>query len=905
MKLYYGKNNYLMMIITMSIKWKHLLLIVALILVGSASSFAQTRISEKFENKPLSEVLEMLSKNYKIKFAYDNSLVSSTHVTGDFQNRPIDEVVKTILKDTNLEMLFINDVYIIKSKAEKPKEEPKIVVVKPIKYKVFGIVKERFTGESLPYATISMIDKNNGTSTNTDGYFSITSESSDSITLEVRYLGFQPYQVKVAPLVQNEIITIELSRNSAEIEEVVFVRPQQEILAMDGLSGGSIQLNSKKNSDPPSLSNLDIAAPLQLLPGIDGTTESLSGLVVRHSPADKNLYVYDGFTVYHIDHFFGAFTSFNSKAIKDIRITRGGFDSRWGGRASSVIEITGKTGNEKNLNVDFGVDQLSADIELEGPIGKKITFVFAARRSFTDVYKSSQLYENLFESARSDISATKTTPTSLSVDYDVPDYFYYDMNAKVSIKPTSKDIISMSGYQGYDDMNLNLPATNTTPFVDEKSNWGNQGIGLRWSRQWNSEFYHYLSVGVSNYNLLFDHLDYRTRKRPIGNIIDTVSRAYFSDNSINDINLNYANEIKLGSANRLEFGITENAIDINSTDGYKYYYIGNRIVDTLRIYDNKLNNHTFWAQQSISKGALSLLKFGGRITYNSLTKKTYFEPRAQLVLQFSKAFSVKMATGIYYQFVNKILTYSNSSYRSIWKISDGNKFPVVKSTHLIGGFVCNFPGGFSLDLESYIKHTNNMSFEQMTLRKNTLDRVVLVQKVLLLNNRSIGIDVLLKKNWSKGQSWIAYSLSRSNNKSDDLNKGDEYLALDDHLNELKIVNVINLKRWNFTFAWIYGSGNSWDEILFTPNTLQVSPDYDKNSAKLAPYHRMDAGISYNFKISKGDFKIGAKVFNLYNNVNILSKNFQIADPPTVAAPIIYNESPGMGFTTSFFINLRF
>ncbi len=882
----------------MNIHFKHILLFLVFTFFGCSIAIAQARISEKFDSKPLGEVLEYLAKSYKIKFAYDNSLVSSVKITGDFQNKPIDEVLNIILKETNLEMLFINDVYIIKSKPIQQKEEPKIVPIKPVKYKVFGVVKEKGTGESLPYATISIAETPNGTSANTDGFFSITSEKKDSIMLNVSYLGFQPFQIKVAPQDKNEVITIELSRNSTSISEVVVVNTPQDMLAVEGSSVGTIQWNSKKNTDPPSLSNLDVAAPLQLLPGIDGTTESLSGLLIRHSPADKNLFVYDGFTIYHIDHFFGAFTSFNAKAIKDIRVSRGGFDSRWGGRASSVIEITGKTGNKNRLVVDFGVDQLSSDIEIEGPIGKKTTFVFAARRSFTDFYHS-ELYDNLFESASSDMSATNNTPTSLTVDPDLPVYYFYDMNAKVSFKPSSKDIISISGYKGYDDMSLNDIKTLTS--VLENSEWGNQGLGIRWSRQWNSNYYSTFTAGLSEYNLDFEHSDYRVRRI----LLDTITHDNFTKNDIDDISFNFNNELKLGSSNTLEFGISENIVRINSKDGISNYYSGNKIIDTLRVYDNRVNDITFWAQNNISIGNLESFRFGGRFTYNNLLKRYFFEPRAQLSVKLSSSFTTKFSAGIYYQFVNKVLTYSNGSYRNIWKVSDGKMFPVVKSEHLIGGFIWNLGRGFSLDVEGYKKYTDGISYEQLILRKNSNNKYVQSRKVLFMSNNSIGLDVLLKKNWSKGQSWVSYSLSKTLNKSDNVNQGDDYPAFDDHLNEFKFVNVLNLKHWNFTIAWIYGTGKPWDYIPFVSNTVQVSPDYEKNAYQLEAYHRMDLGVSYNFKIAKGDFKIGTKVFNLYNRQNVMSKPYQLSDPFTITSPLVYSEIPGMGFTASFFFNCRF
>jgi hypothetical protein len=268
-----------------------------------------------------------------------------------------------------------------------------------------------------------------------------------------------------------------------------------------------------------------------------------------------------------------------------------------------------------------------------------------------------------------------------------------------------------------------------------------------------------------------------------------------------------------------------------------------------------------------------------------------------------------MAAGLYYQFVNKINSYSNGAYRSIWKISDDKRFPVVNSTHYIVGFTQDFGQGLGLDVEGYYKLTNNISFEQTVIKRIAGTRIVQEQKVFVMDSKAIGIDILLKKNWKKGQSWISYSLSRSKNQCNDLNGGNDYLALDDHLSELKIVHVIDLKHWNFTFAWIYGSGKPWDEILLN-SSLLLSPNYEKNSAQLPPYHRLDVGASYTIKIKNGDLKLGAKIFNLYNNVNTLSKVSQLSDTPYKdylqgISPIVFTETPGMGFTPSFFINIRF
>ncbi len=869
------------------------------------SLFSQALITDKFDNKPLVEVLELLTKKYEIKLAYDNKLVQSSFVTASFINEPVEDVLKKILKPNGLEFLKLNDVYIVKVSTATPEPEP----VKQIKYKVLGVVKEKGTGETLPYASVVVQGNQTGTASNTDGYFSLSSNRSDSIVLKISYIGFEPIELKVAPqTLGKDVMIFELERNSIHIKDAVIVKNQPEQLVAFG-EPGLMQLNSGRSSTLTTISNIDIAAPLQLLPGVDGTTESLSGLMVRHSTSDKNLFIYDGFTIYHIDHFFGAFSSFNSKAIKDIRVIRGGFDAHWGGRSSSVVEITGKTGNENQLIADAGVDLLGADIEIEGPVGKKASFVIAARRSFTDYFKSS-LYSNLFESARSDITLNKFSASAFTNEASEPHYFYYDFNTKLSFKPTMKDLISVSAYKGYDQLNYNKSDAN--PFINEDSDWGNMGAGLRWSRQWGSRFYHNFTLGASKYDLFYDHRDSSVVRSQAGSISRITRKHFLIDNQLDDINANFQGQLMLGAKDQLEFGFAGNNVNISSTEATSNYINTIQIIDTALLYSNISGTYTFWAQNTLSIKALNSLKLGARYTYHNLTGKSYFEPRVQMVIKPVENLSLKFAAGIYYQFVNKVILLDNGYYRNKWVASDGLRFPVVKSTHLIAGFVVKSNNGFSVDFEAYSKSTSGISFVQTVLRKTGNGpnaQVKQEKRTFTMNNNVLGIDLLLKKSWERGQFWVAYTISQSYNQCDQVNGGDEYPALDDQLHELKLVGVYSLKHWNFTASWIYGSGKHWDEILLTSNYL-ISPDYDKNAALLPPYHRLDLGISYNFKFLKGEIETGVKVFNLYNHINSLAKPYKLSEnllqDIQQGNPIItYNENLGMGVTPTFFLNLKF
>lgn len=882
-----------------SLRFRNFWVLLMLFLVFNSNSlFSQVRISEKFVNTPLIESLDLLSKKYGVKLAYDNAVVSDVFVNVNLRRETVEGALKKLLSGAGLDVVKINDVYVLKKQPPKP-------VVEEKNNNVVGIVRDRISGESLPYASVRVLGAQTGTSTNTDGFFSIQQGVDDSISIRVSYIGFEPIEMKIAKVEFNfNPILVEMDRAQIALPDVKVYRDVPEFISV-GNRPGEFVWNLKKVGQIPTISGIDVVAPLQMLPGVDGTVESLSGLNVRHSPSDKNLFIYDGFTIYHIDHFFGAFTSFNSKAIKDIRVIRGGFDSRWGGRASSVIEITGKTGNENRISVDVGGDQLSADIAIEGPIGKKLTFIVAARRSFTDFYRS-DLYYNLFESARSDLLSANINVSAFSVDPSMPQFFYYDANAKLNFKPTDKDNISISGYKGTDDLNyLKLDAS---PFVVEDSHWGNQGAGLRWSRQWNSRFYHNLTIGASDFNLFYNHTDSTFRKKQFSTSRDTILKDYKVDNALSDITVNILGQLKLNKSNTLEGGFQGNIVDISSYESSVQSANRTTFIDTARSRDFYSETFTGWIQNTISIDNLKAFTFGFRATHHNLTSKVYFEPRVQLMFSPTEPLTMKFAAGLYNQYVNRLVQFG-ASYRNIWVASDGDRIPVVKSKHFMAGFTWKSSSNFLIDLEGYIKNTDDLAYMQSVVTRTSETKITLTTKTFFVDSRSLGIDLLLKKNWNNAEFWVAYSLSKAFNSSKNLNGGNEYFAIDDHFHELKVAGVINFGSWQFSANWIYGSPKPWDELVLT-STLQLSPDYEKNASRLKPYHRLDAGISYNHKFKFTDFQLGIKGFNLYNRNNILAKPYSLTDNPLQdylqGDPIIqFNENYGLGFTPTLYVNLKF
>jgi ferric enterobactin receptor len=863
-------------------------------------------VSLSVKQRPLSEVLQKISNTYNIKIAYDSDLVQKIVVSVVIvQKNPI-EAVQQALETTNLEAIFLGDVIIVRPRVPNDAsmalaQEPPST---PLVYKILGQVKAKGSKEQLPYASIAIVGTNWGTTSNTDGFFAINTTQNDSLKLIINYLGHVPVEVSFLPSAQKTVLNIEMERQPMEIDDV-HIKVRQPDLVSSESSPGLLVWNSNRNSDIPSLNGLDISAPLQLLPGVDGTTETSAGLLVRKSQSDKNLITYDGFTIYHIDHFFGAFSSFNAKAIKDIRIYKGGFDSRWGGRSASVIEITGKTGNANQTKIDAGMDLLNFDATIEGPIGKKFTYVTSVRRSFTDVFRST-LYYNLMESTRSDFEGYKSSPSFFKVDIDEPTYRFADISLKLSTNPTLKDAASLTVYLGNDKLDLEKTIEYST--LSENSDWGNGGVGFRWSRQWSQSFNQILTLGASRYRFNFNHSDSTLRKRQNSSIRDTVLRNFITQNKLSDINLNITNSFKVSNKVDIQLGLQANGVDISYIDNASHYVNGFDVIDTVRANNQQMLHSSLWGQYAFGTGRLTLLKFGARINKYSTNGKFYFEPRLQVSIKPINNFSIKGAAGRYYQFVNRTLEFSQFNLKNVWYLSNGSEYPVVSSNHFTFGCIARF-WGLILDAEMYYKQTDGLLVVQNIIKRTTGMRIQQEKRNIIYNNKAKGIDIMLRKEFPSTHIWMSYSLSKSTNQSSYFNWGVPYPAYDDQLHELKLAAVGKWRSWGYNLVWIFGSGKPWDEPVFTSN-LNLSPSYSKNSNRLPNYHKLDAGLNYSIVSKRTTTKIGVNLLNVYNNKNNMAILYNLSETPyqtyiQTGTPLEYNSQYGLGLNWLLYLNVKF
>ncbi len=866
----------------MTLKIKKLIWVLLLAVI-SQNLFSQESeeiiINKVYYVTTINQVMKDLERHYKLYIDYNPVDVRGFHAPSKHYDMPLSEFLAAIFKDTDLHYKIVEDQIVIRKKGVGIDLEDKVYERKS-DFTLTGIVRDKETGEALPFTQLLVQGTKNGTTSNVDGYFTLFNVASDTSRISVSYVGYKKKIVFLSPRLVSKPITIELISTSVQLKDVTVVGKREDLMQLsDKISVATI--NPREISTLPNLGEKDIFRTFQLLPGVSGSNEGSSGLYVRGGTPDQNLILYDGFTVYHVDHLFGMFSAFNSNAIKDVQLYKGGFESKFGGRISSVMDIVGKSGNDKNFNLGVDIGFLSINGFVETPIGDKVTILLAARRSF-----QSPLYESIFGSFQEESQSTTQTVTSpngkgsRTLATAEPSSYFYDLNAKVTYKPTNKDILSYSFFNGVDDLDNSrvfdrtVGGKNISGGFNDLTKWGNWGMSTKWSRKWNNKFYSNALISYSNYFSLRDRTSERTRM--VNDEYITLKRGTMEENNLQDYSIKLDNEYELNENNRLEFGFQANHFDI------QYDYIQN---DT-SIIQNRSDIGSLYAiygQDSWNPFNGFKIKPGLRVSYFDVSDKVYFEPRLSLSYKPIRQLTLKGAWGHYYQFVQRVIREDISAgSRDFWILTDGNTIPVGFSEHFIIGASYE-TNDFLFDIEAYYKKLSGLT--EYTLRFipqfGTIDYDAYFYEG---DGYAHGIEFLIQKKFGKLTGWAGYTIGEVI--YDFPVYGDTpFPAAHDVTHELKLVGTYKLNAWTFSATWIYATGKPYTEPIggyqvelpdgTTEDFISVGA---KNAARYPDYHRLDIAVSRNFQM--GDLGIGAvnfSIFNVYNKQNVWYKEFEVDD----------------------------
>lgn len=710
------------------------------------------------------------------------------------------------------------------------------------KINVSGFVKSRDNGERLIGANISEAGSLNGTTTDYNGYFNLVVAENPS--LRISFIGFEDQVLNLNT--RNDTIFEVLLASNVEILSEVTINAERK------RSTNISTLDYAQMTQIPSIGGKpDIIKALQLLPGISSQKEGSSLMIVRGGDPGQNLYLFDNVPVIYVNHLGGFMSVFNPEIINNIDVFKGGFPSRYGGRLSSVMDITQREGDYSRYKGSFSAGITDLSFNFEGPAGfKNSSFVVGVRKTMFDPLMA------LIQLAQ------------YSGDY-IMAYGFHDFNGKFSWKPDQKNSLSLNFYHG--DDYLNYWSLNKEKYRMGDT-WGNWLVSAKYNRILSPRLF-------SSGNLSFTR--YRLREFMKYNIPDQDTVLSFKESyksSVRDFSFRSGMKYTASESWFAEFGIQCSFLSMTPNETY----VSTRTVQPRTKPVNSFESSIYADNKFIiDKWTLTP---GFRIS-NHITRgfsDFSFEPRFNADLQVSKNHLISLNYMKVSQYSHLVFTTGSIMNNEVW-IPSGKKIPPAKSDQLTIGWNGSYIGGkLSSELCFYYKDMHDLStyrdgYTSLMGDENWIAKVETGGK-----GRSAGVELLVRKNSGRWTGFISYSYSGATRQFPSINNGNEYLFDYNRPNNLSV----NLNRrindnLNLNLVWVYQTGLPYTEAIgrqYIPsvtNNLKGNDFFyegliygERNGATIRDYHRLDVGLTwshYNRRYNKVEWNFS--IYNLYNRHN--------------------------------------
>ncbi len=723
------------------------------------------------------------------------------------------------------------------------------------KHTISGTIKEKKSGEILIGASAYLLQLPGAHAvTNAYGFYSITAPAGN-YTLIVSFAGYA--QDTVAVTLQKDVtITAELEQESAKLQDVVVSATKQNDNISKPLMGvQKLSVNEIKNV-PVIFGEKDVLKTIQLLPGVKSAGEGSSGFYVRGGGADQNLILLDEATVYNASHLLGFFSTFNSDAIKDLTLYKGGMPAEYGGRLASVVDIKMNDGNNKDYHIGGGIGLISSRLNVEGPIVKdKGSFTVSARRTYADMF------------------------LKLSKDSSINNnsIYFYDVNVKGNYRIDAKNRVYLSGYFGSDNLGFG-----NSFGID----YGNATGTARWNHVFNSKLF-------SNTSLIYSNYSYNIK-------INSGTNNILIKSKIQDLSLKEDLQYYLNSNNKINFGfntiyhtISPGVVDASATSSFnsqalqsKYalenaVYIGHNVSATEKLNINYglrvstfsvMGPGNFYSYDTAGNTIATAHYNSGKIA------KTYFnlEPRFSASYQLTENSSVKAAYTRNIQNLHLLSNSASTSPTDLWIPSSLNVKPEIADQVSLGYFRNFSQNKYEFSTEIYYKYMQNQIDYKNGAQLRANENVE--SQLLFGTGRAYGAEFFIKKKEGKLTGWISYTLSRTERKINGINNNNYYPAKQDQTHNIAIVGIYQAsKKWTLSANWVYNTGNAvtFPNGKYDINGQTVFYYTQRNAYRMPAYHRLDlAATLIAKKTKKFESSWTFSIYNAYGRENAYSIAFQ-------------------------------
>jgi CarboxypepD_reg-like domain/TonB dependent receptor/TonB-dependent Receptor Plug Domain len=725
-----------------------------------------------------------------------------------------------------------------------------ISVLAQKKYTISGYVKDAESGETVIAANIVVKGKS-GILSNQYGYWSVTLlEGAHQIVAS--HVGYKPAIITIN-LTKDTTINIAL-QNGTNLSETVVVTSTKRENNIKAAQMGKITLPIDQIKGVPAfMGEVDLLKVVQLLPGVRNAGEGSSGIYVRGGGPDQNLIMLDDAVVYNTGHLFGFFSIFNADAIKNVSLIKGGMPAQYGGRLSSVLDVSMKEGNNQKFQTEGGIGVIASRFSVQGPIQKdKSSFIISGRRTYIDALTKPFI--------------KKTSQFSGS------GYYFYDLNAKINYKFNEKDRLYLSGYFGRDvfdfknskrDFNVNIP-------------WGNATGTLRWNHVFNRKLFANTTAVYNDYNFTFKGAQSNFEIKLASGIRDLTLKQDYDYYPASNHKLKFGwlytyhrftPSVVSGKQDSIVFNpqnaqvkfANETAIyiqdDWDISNKFKINvglrYSNFAQIGAYKIYKTDVNENRI--DSTVFKKGQTVQNYGG------------LEPRLTMRYEINSETSVKASVTRNLQYIHLVSNSGTTLPTDIWVPSTYKVKPQISFLYAAGLFKNFKENMYETSIEMYYKSMDNQIEYREGYTNNSLKDIE--DDFIFGKGWSYGTELFVNKTKGRFTGWIGYTLSWTNRKFPQLNQGNVYPAKYDRRNDMSIVAMYTLnKKWKFSAAFVYGTGSATTlpERFYFINGV-ISQEYSKvNQYRLPSYHRIDLSATLTPKKNEHRKLKTEWVFSVYN-----------------------------------------
>ncbi|MBK7632768.1 MAG: TonB-dependent receptor [Ignavibacteriales bacterium] len=746
---------------------------------------------------------------------------------------------------------------------------------------ISGFIYDATTGEALIGTNILVYkdtinlntDPIYGAAANNFGFYMLPKLKRAKYYLIFRYIGYK-VTVKEINLTssKNDLnFNVQLNSENIKLSEIVV-----EGKKIDKNVLSTIDISPDLMLKLPSFSGeMDLFRSLMLLPGINKGSELSNGLYVRGGSPDQTLTLVDGAVLYNPAHIGNIASTFNSNAIRDIKLIKGAFPAEYGGRLSSVLDIKLKSGTKEKETGTIGLGVINSFFSMEGPLKDAATYMVAGRWMYYDALQR-----------------------NFNKQSSIPLYNFYDLNGKINFNISDVSAFSLSAMYSSDRM-YNPKEDDITYDIE----WKNLNVTLNWLQINSKSLFLNSSLSYVNYEF--------SSKVGIGSAT-TSSSSYFTNPNLTDLIFKQTAELNWAMNQKFKTGfeMSFHNYDLLYNEYYDLSYekdpfAGKNI--------NSIEAALYFQNESEFFDRLNT-NIGGRIFYFDARRVLSFEPRISFSYQMFDDFYIKTAAALANQYLHLISRNDIALPTDLWYPATANIEPSRSAQFVFGLDTYFYENSYQASIETYYRDMKKLYEFKNSPEINPLNNSI-EDQFLKGEGEAYGIEIFFQKRDGNLQGWVGYTLSWTKRKFDELNAGKIFYPKYDRRHDLSLAATYNLNdAITFGATFTYATGMRYNapdgQFIFNPVGIsgpeQVLLDYDAlNTYKFPAYHKLDLSFNYKIKMAKVDINLFANFYNVYNRRNafaqfiVFPKDDSGNDKPMLKRISLFPFIPALGVSITF------